>query len=147
MSSPSFKSLLRGNPDPQFAFVDPPFNLNAAGTAKYPPEVSGFFLLNSLCRRLGWPSLSGKRLLDYGCGVRFTRTLINLGMDFGAYAGIDVNKKSIAWLKDNVRDPRFRFECVDMQNPKYNRRGAIEIDTDLLKRLGIEGYDAACMYS
>ena len=31
---------------------------------------------------------SGKRLLDYGCGVRFTRTLINLGMDIGAYAGI-----------------------------------------------------------
>jgi SAM-dependent methyltransferase len=142
-----FTDLLRSNPDPEFGYVDPPFNFNAAGVTKYPPEISGFYLLNSLCRRLGWPSLSGKRLLDYGCGVRFTRTLINLSMDIGAYAGIDVNKKSIAWLKENVKDPRFRFECLDMQNPKYNRQGAIETDPDLLKKLGIEGYDAACMYS
>jgi len=147
VASATFKDHLLSNPDPEFAFVDPPFNFNRADVASHPPEVTGYFLLNSLCRRLGWPSLSGKRLIDYGCGVRFTRTLINLGMDIGAYTDIDVNKKSIAWLNENIRDARFRFEWVDMQNPKYNRAGVIESDPDLLKKRGVEGYDGACMYS
>ena len=81
MGNGRFDSLLQNNPGPEFVFIDPPFNFNAAGVVKYPPEVSGFYLLNSLCRRLGWTSLSGKRLIDFGCGVRFTRTLINLGID------------------------------------------------------------------
>jgi len=85
--------------------------------------VTGYFLLNSLSRRLGWRSLSGKRLLDYGCGVRFARTLVNLGIDIGLYAGVDVNRDSIAWLKSNVSDPRFCFEALDIRNAMYNPKG------------------------
>jgi hypothetical protein len=43
MSSSSFKSRLHGNPDPEFAFIDPPFNFNRAGVASHPPEVTGWF--------------------------------------------------------------------------------------------------------
>jgi hypothetical protein len=36
-----------------FTFIDPPFQLNAADVALYPPEVSGHHLLRSMTRRLG----------------------------------------------------------------------------------------------
>jgi hypothetical protein len=31
-------------------------------------------------------------------------------MDIGLYAGIDVNKDAIFWLKSEILDPRIRFE-------------------------------------
>jgi hypothetical protein len=143
----SYKDILRDNPDPEFVFVDPPFNFNAPRVAKFPPDVSGYFLLKSLCRRLSWPSLAGKNLLDFGCGVRFARTILNLGLDIGSYIGVDVNEESIGWLIENVKDPRFRFEQLNVRNLRYNREGRSETDLDLLKNFGFGPVDAACMYS
>jgi hypothetical protein len=97
-------------------------------------------------RRLGWGSLAGKPLLDYGCGVRFTRTIINLGMDIGLYAGVDVNKEALEWLRAHVDDPRFRFEPLDVANQMYNPNGAAA-DTNLLTDMGFSGFDAAYMFS
>jgi hypothetical protein len=83
MAHRNFSSFLRIDPESvaKFTHIDPPFNLNASDVAKYSPEVTGHYLLKSLCRRLGWPSLTGQRLLDFGCGVRFAQTIINLGID------------------------------------------------------------------
>jgi SAM-dependent methyltransferase len=89
-----------------------------------------------MCARLGWPSLAGKRLLDFGCGVRFSRTIFNLEMEIGLYFGIDTNAAPIAWLEENLVDRRFRFEHLDM----YNNASA-------LRNMGIDGFDAACMFS
>jgi SAM-dependent methyltransferase len=100
-----------------------------------------------MCRRLGWPSLAGKRLLDYGCGVRFTRTLINLGMDIGFYAGVDVNKEAITWLQANVTDKRFRFEPLGVKNQMYNPDSRLVADKNLLTGMGFRDFDAACMFS
>jgi hypothetical protein len=96
-----FLSLLRTEPEDvtQFSYIDPPFNFNHPDVVRYPPEVSGHYLMQSLRRRLGWTSFKGKRLLDFGCGVRFSRTIVNLGIDIGLYCGVDVNAQSIAWLK------------------------------------------------
>jgi SAM-dependent methyltransferase len=138
---------LRPDSDPEFKFIEPPFSFNHPEVAKYPPEVSGARLLNSLTRRLGWTSLSGKRLMDYGCGVRLTRTIVNLGIDIGLYTGIDVSKEAIAWLTENVRDPRFQFASVDFQNDLYNKKGAAERDPDALRRMGFANFDAVCMFS
>jgi hypothetical protein len=55
--------------------IQAPSNFNNPPIAKFSPEVSGRILLNSMCQRLGWRSLAGKRLLDFGCGVRFAQTL------------------------------------------------------------------------
>jgi hypothetical protein len=93
MTRSSFEDLLRHGAEPKFNYIDPPFNYNSPGVSQYPVEVSGRYLLNILCLRLGWPSLAGKRLLDFGCGVRFARTIINLGMDIGLYAGVDVKTR------------------------------------------------------
>src|SRR6266849_7220979 len=78
--------------------TSPPFDLNSSEISKFSPEVTGRLLLKSMCARLGWPSLAGKRLLDFGCGVRFSRTIFNLEMEIGLYYGIDTNAAPIAWL-------------------------------------------------
>lgn len=147
MNRSKYRDLLRPDPDPEFVFVDPPFTFNAPAIAKYPPEVSGARLLNSMARRLGWASLAGKRLLDFGCGVRLARTILNLGIEIGHYAGVDVKQDAIGWLKANVSDARFRFERIDLPNVMYNVRGAAPLDPETLARLGLTGFDAACMFS
>jgi SAM-dependent methyltransferase len=141
-----YRSLLSADPPPPFPFIDPPFNFNSSTVSQYPAEVTGSLVLNSLCRRLGWTSLAGKRLLDLGCGVRFARTLVNLRMDVGFYAGVDVNAEAIAWLKANVRDARFRFERIDMCNPLFNPQGSA-LGPDTLRDLGLRDFDAACLFS
>ena len=144
----SFSSLLRTEPEEvtRFSYIDPPFNFNAPDVAQYPVEVSGHYLMESLRRRLGWTSFKGKRLLDFGCGVRLSRTIVNLGVDIGLYCGVDLNEQAIAWLKANVHDPRLRFEHLNMYNPLYNAAGP-ETDDHTLERLGLSEFDAACMFS
>ena len=147
-SHADFKALLRcEGAEGHFAYVAPPFNFNAPGVAKYPPEVTGHFLLNSLCRRIGWNSLSGRRLLDFGCGVRFVRAIVNLAINIDLYAGIDANREAISWLQSEVRDPRFRFEHLDMLNLKYQANGSSSVDEGALERLALADFDAACMFS
>jgi SAM-dependent methyltransferase len=142
----SYKSILSTDPSPAFAFIDPPFNFNSASVSKYPPEVTGALLLRSLCRRLGWESLKGKRLLDFGCGVRLARALVNLGMEIGLYAGVDVNADAMGWLRSHVADPRFRFHHLDMKNHLFNPAGDL-VRADTLLHLGLVDFDAACMFS
>src|SRR5262249_15445587 len=43
-------------------------------------------------------------------------------------------------------DPRLRFLRLDMKNPLYNPGGS-DVGPDALKTLGLEGFDAACMFS
>ena len=147
-SHADFKTLLRREgAEGQFAYVNPPFNFNNSGVAKYPPEVTGHFLLNSLCRRIGWSSLNGRRLLDFGCGVRFPRAIVNLAINIDLYAGIDANRDAISWLQSEIRDPRFRFEHLDMLNLKYQANGSSSVDEGALQRLALADFDAACMFS
>jgi hypothetical protein len=143
-----FLSLLRTEPEAvtQFSYIDPPFNFNHPDVAQYPAEVTGHYLMESLRRRLGWTSFQGKRLLDFGCGVRFARTIVNLGIDIGLYCGVDANAQAIGWLKANVHDPRLRFEHLDMYNPLYNLGGAEVVD-QALTSLGLSEFHAACMFS
>lgn len=126
--------------------ISPPFDFNHPNVSRFSPEVTGRLLINSMCKRLGWPSLAGKRLLDFGCGVRFARTIFNLEIEIGQYVGIDVNAAPIAWLKANVPDARFQFEHLDMRNPMYNPGGQ-DCGAEALVSMGLAGFDGACMFS
>lgn len=130
---------------PPQLYVQPPFFKNAPGLKDIPPEVSGGALLETLRRRLGWTSYAGKRVLDFGCGVRFARTIANLGLEFGKYVGVDVNRPAIEWLQANLTDPRFEFAHMDAHNPLYGDSGTAMADAPALPVSG--PFDAACMYS
>ena len=69
--------------------------------------------------------LAGLDLLDVGCGVRFTQTLINRDLPFASYTGIEVHQPIIASLKEHVEkhDERFKFAHWDVRNAMYNPRG------------------------
>ena len=126
--------------------IAPPFYFNDANVSRHSPEMTGRIILNSMCARLGWPSLAGKRVLDFGCGVRMVRTIVNLELEIGFYAGIDVNAEAIAWLRQNVDDPWFLFVHLDMRNAFYNLNGGPCGDDTLCSR-GVVGFDVACMFS
>jgi SAM-dependent methyltransferase len=89
-------------------------------------EHTGEILIANLARRIGRPDLGGWDLLDVGCGVRFTQTLINRSLAFRSYTGIEVSLPIVQWLKENVesRDERFRFFHWNVQNAMYNPQAA-----------------------
>ena len=143
--SRAFSDLLVLPDESPFAYVDPPFNFNAADVARYRLEVTGLHLLDSLRHRLGWTSFDGRTLLDFGCGVRFATTIYNLRLPFRSYVGVDVHAEAIAWLQGNVADPRFTFAHLDTRNAFYNPSGGF--DPDALLRLALPPCDTASMFS
>ena len=87
-------------------------------------EKTGEILLTRLAGRIGRSDLGGLDLLDVGCAVRFTQTLINRSLAFKSYTGIDVSLPIIRWMKENVegKDERFRFFHWNVHNAMYNRQ-------------------------
>ncbi len=87
-------------------------------------EHTGEILLANLARRIERPDLGGLDLLDVGCGVRFTQTLINRALAFNSYTGIEVYLPIVQWLKDNVegKDERFHFVHWNVHNAMYNKK-------------------------
>ena len=88
-------------------------------------EETGESLLKGLAARLDRINLVGLDLLDIGCGVRFTQTLINRNLPFASYTGIEVSRPIVEWLKENVeaKDERFRFVHWNVHNSMYNPKG------------------------
>jgi len=67
-------------------------------------------------------------VLDIGCGGgRMAAPLIHYLDSTAKYVGFDVHEGSIRWCQDNIssRRPNFKFERFDLQNQRYNPRGAI----------------------
>ena len=66
------------------------------------------------------------RVLDVGCGVgRMAVPLAGFLDERGRYEGFDVAEAPIAWCQAEIstRDPRFRFQRVDLLNQAYNPGG------------------------
>ncbi|HUZ33446.1 MAG TPA: class I SAM-dependent methyltransferase [Xanthobacteraceae bacterium] len=127
--------------------IEPPFNFNAPGVSRYAPEITGDILLRSLCLRLGWGDLSDKRLLDFGCGVRFARTIVNLGIEIKLYAGVDVNRAAINWLRTNVKLPNLKFYHFDVANILYHPNGPTRESAKFPTIDDYGEFDAVSMFS
>jgi SAM-dependent methyltransferase len=129
-----------------FRPINPPFNFNAPGVAAYAPEVTGYYLLQAVLQRLGWTSFAGKHLVDFGCGVRFARTLQNLAISVGFYTGIDIHAEAISWLDSNLPPDRFAFHHLDAHNRFYNPAGRL-LDENSLAGMVKGPCDVAIMFS
>src|ERR1044071_8910080 len=124
------------------------FNRNDPAGAAIPPEETGAELIALAAHCAFRPNVAGADILDVGCGVRFTQTLINRGIPFKSYTGIEVNRPIVEFLKREVeaKDPRFRYAHWDVRNQMYNQQGEVELSS--LKVLPVEGtFDLIWLFS
>jgi SAM-dependent methyltransferase len=123
------------------------FNRNSAKvTALMPPEESGLWLLERMRQRIGFSSYADKKLLDFGCGVRFAQAILNRNLPFGRYVGVDNYEEMIDFLRKNVRDRRFSFHYLDAYHALYNKTGKwLAPDTEL--PIKERDFDVIAMFS
>ncbi len=124
------------------------FNRNTANITALGAEHTGQKLIEYAMERTGRVSLANVDVLDIGCGVRFTQTLINRAIPIRSYTGIEVDLPIVNFLKESVesRDRRFSFVHWDIRNELYNPSG--EISLPKLERLPIDGeYDLIWLFS
>jgi SAM-dependent methyltransferase len=120
---------------------------NAPEVLAHGVENTGESLLKTLAQRIGRADLTGLDLLDVGCGVRFTQTLINRDLAFRSYTGVEVSRPIVEWLKEHVesKDERFRFVHWNVHNARYNPQ-APRMDT--YQTLPVDAaYDVVMGYS
>ena len=117
-------------------------NVAAAGY-----EHTGELLIKLAMRRVGLMSLENTDVLDVGCGVRFTETIINRNIPIKSYTGVEVHKPIVDFLNEKVAayDKRFRFVHWNVRNEMYNPDG-IELST--LDKLPFpDAFDLIWMFS
>jgi SAM-dependent methyltransferase len=123
------------------------FHRNSASVLALGVEATGLTILECGNQLLGWPDLSNKDVLDIGCGVRFTQTIINRNLPIKSYTGIDIDRSLIDYLADNVRDSRFSFHYWDVYNELYNRSGQRLTESLRLPLNHEQKFDLIWMYS
>lgn len=105
--------------------IEAPFHLhtNAIEVIEAGIEDGGAELLAELARRIGRADLAEVDLLDVGCGVRFTQTIINRSIPIRSYTGIEVKKDIVEWLTAAASsvDERFRFAHWNVYHSLYNQ--------------------------
>ena len=85
-------------------------------------ENTGQIHIDLAKRRCDFTSLETKDILDIGCGVRFTATIINRSIPIHSYTGLEVNKPIVDYLNKNVAslDSRFSYYHWHVNNEMYN---------------------------
>jgi len=91
--------------------------------------VEGF---EFICKQLNIKKYQNVKMLDYGCGVKYTQAIIQQDIPVHSYTGVDVDKDMITYLKKHVQDPKFSYSQVPFQNAMYNPEGKpMMSDSDL----------------
>lgn len=88
-------------------------------------------------------------LLDMGCGYgRLAYALAQNGEYIGRYFGIDILPLHLRWCRDTIaaQFPRFRFECLDVSNSRYNPDGRVDAREAVFPIVSSE-YDYCCLLS
>ena len=123
--------------DRRAALVVPPrFNRNSATLR----------LLERMRQQLGVDGYANRRVLDFGCGARFSQAIVNAGFTIGQYVGIDNCRQLVDFLDANVRDPRLSYHFLDAHHPLYNPAG-VPLSAATRLPLADAAFDVACMFS
>lgn len=118
---------------------------NTEGVAKEGYESSGQRLMFLARDRAGLKDFSNSDILDIGCGVRFTVTIINREIDVKSYTGIENHKPIVDFLSKEVTDPKLHFTHWNVHNRLYNKNGSPMSSFD---KLPVEGqYDLVWLFS
>lgn len=67
--------------------------------------------------------VGGRKILDFGCGVKLVQALLEQDYGHVRYAGVDVYAEMIDYLRSHVNDPRFEFGTLNFHNAMYNKKG------------------------
>jgi len=107
---------------------------------------SGVKLIAHMCKYFGLADLGAIKLLDIGCGCKFTQAILDNDLPIGEYVGVDVYAEMIAFLQSNVKDTRFSFYHMNTHNEMYNQDGdPLTANTKL--PLDNKQFDVICLYS
>jgi len=123
------------------------FDRNAPSVQALGVENTGLTLIKYVIDLLGYTDLSNKDVLDVGCGVRFTQTIINCDIPIKSYTGIDINEPLISYLTNNVRDTRFSFHYWPIYNQMYNVNGEKLSKSAKLPLQQVKKFDVIWMFS
>ena len=77
-----------------------------------------------MCAQVGVPDLADVEVLDMGCGVKFTTTMLNEGVPVKRYVGVDVFREMTSSCRRTSMIRGFEFHHVDLRNERYNPDGA-----------------------
>jgi SAM-dependent methyltransferase len=102
-------------------------NSKHVGDAGY--EETGQCLINLATQRVGLKTLADTDVLDIGCGVRFTQTIINRDIPIKSYTGIEIHRPIVEFMNKQVEpvDSRFRFVYWHVQNDYYNNAAPMSL--------------------
>jgi SAM-dependent methyltransferase len=110
-------------------------------------EHTGSILIGLAMQRVGLSSLEEIDVLDVGCGVRFTMTIINRDIPIKSYTGLEVHKPIVDFLNKKVAryEKRFRFVHWNVRNKMYNPKG---LELSNWERLPVAGnFDLIWLFS
>lgn len=103
-------------------------------------------LLNYVTGALGIKDLSDCRVLDMGCGTKFTQALLEYDIPIKKYVGVDIYYEMIDFLESSVKDDRFSFVHMDIHNEMYNPTGKkLDEGTELPLKQGY--FDVISLFS
>jgi len=103
-------------------------------------------IIEHMSKHFGLADLGETKLLDIGCGSKFTQAILDRNLPIGQYVGIDVYAEMINFLKSNVDDPRFSFHHMNVHNEMYNQDGeTLTAETRL--PMGEEKFDLISLFS
>jgi SAM-dependent methyltransferase len=107
---------------------------------------SGLQLIQLMARKFSVPDLGQASVLDMGCGCKLVQAILDHQLRIGRYVGIDVFPELIAFLQDNVTDPRFSFHVQNTHNEMYNPQGEpLSANTSL--PIAEASFDIICLFS
>jgi predicted TPR repeat methyltransferase len=80
-------------------------------------------IIAAIAKEIGVPDLANTRVLDIGCGVRFTQVFYGRNTPVKSYHGVDLDPRMIEFLASNVKDKRFSYTRINVYNEMYSKKG------------------------
>ncbi len=124
-------SVLNKYPINDLKFIVPPalrkgsLQKNEANSVK-----SGRVILEHVKQRMGLNDFANTDILDYGCGVKFTQSILQYDIGVKSYTGIDLDSDMINYLSQKVKVSNMNYFAVNFQNDMYNPEVQIKMNSE-----------------